>query len=78
MHCTGLKSVFHVVQTLSGAHPTSYLMDTDGPSPGVKQLGREVEVKNTWSYTSTLHVFTDWFLIKLSFITLLWFYLNRF
>jgi hypothetical protein len=32
---------FHVVQTGSGVHPTSYTMDTGGTFPGVKWQGRE-------------------------------------
>jgi hypothetical protein len=47
----------------SGAHPTSCPMGTGALTPGVKRPGREddysppssAEVKNTWSYTSTLH-----------------------
>jgi hypothetical protein len=42
------------VQTGSGAHPTSYPMDTgseaDCASPS------SAEVKNVWSYTSTLSI----------------------
>jgi hypothetical protein len=45
----------------SGAHPASYLVDTVGPSPGVKRQGREAghspptcaKVKKMWIYTST-------------------------
>jgi hypothetical protein len=51
----------HVAQTGSGAHPTSYPMDTEGPFPGVKRSKRKAdhlsptndEVKNTWIYLST-------------------------
>jgi len=45
-------------------HPAFYPMSTRGSFPGVKQLGHEAghllpssaEVKNVWSYTSTLPV----------------------
>jgi hypothetical protein len=54
-------SPLHVVQTDSGAHPASYLMDTGGSFPRVKWTVREAdhsppnsaEVKNTWIYTAT-------------------------
>jgi len=49
------------VQTGSGAHPASYLMDKGGFFPRIKRPGREFyhwspsipRVKNEWSYTST-------------------------
>jgi hypothetical protein len=55
-------SVFHVIQTGSGIHPTSYPMSTGALSLGVKRPGREAdhsppasaEVKKMWIYTSTL------------------------
>ena len=48
------------VQTVSGAHPTSYTIGA-GSSPGVKRPGRGVDhpphlalrLKKKWSYTST-------------------------
>jgi hypothetical protein len=58
----GISSLCCHVQTSSGAHPTSYPMDTGGAlTPGVKWPGHEVDhllppsakVKNVWSYTST-------------------------
>jgi hypothetical protein len=36
-------SLFHNVQIGSGAHPESYLMDTEGSFPGLKRLGREAD-----------------------------------
>jgi hypothetical protein len=56
-----LFSPLYVVQTGSGANPTSYPMVTWGSFPGVKRPGREAdhlpptsaEVNNTWIYTST-------------------------
>jgi hypothetical protein len=56
-------SLFQIVQTGSGVHPTSYPMGTGGAiSPGVKQSEREAdhsppagaEVKKMWLYTFTL------------------------
>jgi hypothetical protein len=56
------KITLHVVDTGSGAHPSSYPIGTGGLFPrGVKRPGREsdhspptsAEVKNTWIYTST-------------------------
>jgi hypothetical protein len=57
----GQLSLLHVVQTGSGAHPTSYLMGTGSSFPGVKWPGRKAdhspptsaEVKKIWIYTST-------------------------
>jgi hypothetical protein len=54
-------SLLHVVQTVSGVHPTSYPKDTEALSPGVKSRGSEAdhssptnaEVKKMWIYTST-------------------------
>jgi hypothetical protein len=54
-------SLLHVVQTGSGAHPTSYTMGTGGFSPGLKRPGREAnhspptsaELNKMWIYTST-------------------------
>jgi hypothetical protein len=54
-------SLFHIVQTGSGVHPTSYPMCTEGSFPGLKRQGRETdhspatsaEVKKMWIYTST-------------------------
>jgi len=51
-------------ETHSGAHPSSYPMGTGAFSLRIKRPGREVdhspppsaEVKNAWSYTSTLPV----------------------
>jgi hypothetical protein len=53
------------VQTGSGDHPASYSMDTGATSQEVKRPGRETgrspkssaEVKNGWSYNSTLYAF---------------------
>jgi len=60
----GNFSFHHLVQNISGAHPASYPMGTRGSSLGVKRPGREAdqlppfsaEVKNAWSYTSTLPI----------------------
>jgi hypothetical protein len=60
----GNLSLHHRFQNGSGAHPASYPMSTRGSSLGVKRLGREhdhsppssAEVKNAWSYTSTLPI----------------------
>jgi hypothetical protein len=57
-------SLHHRFQTVSGAYPASYSMGTRGSFPGVKRPGREAnhsppstaEVKNAWSYTSTLPI----------------------
>jgi hypothetical protein len=56
-------SFLRVVQTGSGAHPTSYPMVPRDLSPGVKRPGRETyhspqtsaELKKRWIYTSTPH-----------------------
>jgi hypothetical protein len=56
----GNFSLFHRVQTGSGAHPFSYPIGTGALSLGVKRPGREAdnsppstaEVKNAWRYTS--------------------------
>jgi hypothetical protein len=59
-------SLLHVVQTGSGAHPTSSpmgILGRGGHFPGVKLLGREANhslptsaiVKKTWVYTSSWH-----------------------
>jgi len=53
----GFKSLLKNAQTGSEAHSVSYLMDTLGPLPGIRQPGCEVnhstpssaEVKNGWS-----------------------------
>jgi hypothetical protein len=58
----GNFSLCHCVQIGSGAHPASYPMDTRGFPTGVKRPEREADdstpsiaqVKNAWSYTSTL------------------------
>jgi hypothetical protein len=69
----GNFSLHHRVQTGSGSHPASYPMGTGAVSLGIKRPGRKVdhsppssaEVKNAWSYTSTLqYVFMTWCLIK--------------
>jgi hypothetical protein len=60
-------SLFHRVQTGSGAQAASFTIGT-----GLKQPGREVDhsppsskVKNTWRYTSTpQYVFMAWCLVK--------------
>jgi hypothetical protein len=69
--CKGRGRTFslrHSVQTASGAHSASYRMGT-----GIKRPGQEAEhsppssaeVKNAWSYTSTLpYVFMVWYLVK--------------
>jgi hypothetical protein len=57
----------HLVQAVSGFHPSSYRLGTGGLSPWLKQQGREAdhspsataEVKKTWIYTSTPYV-TSW------------------
>jgi hypothetical protein len=57
-------SLLQNVQTCSGAHTVSYLMDAGGYCPEIKWLGREVnqlnslraEIKNEWSYASTPHM----------------------
>jgi hypothetical protein len=54
-------SLFHVVQTGSGIHPSYYPTDTGGSFPEGKAQGRETdrspptssEVKEIWIYTST-------------------------
>jgi hypothetical protein len=56
------KGFLDSVYAFFGAHPTPYPMDTGGSFFGIKQPGSEVhrsfpysaEVKNAWSYTSTL------------------------
>jgi hypothetical protein len=69
----GNFSLHHRVQNGSGAHPASYPMGTRGSFPGVQRPGREAdhsppssaEVKNAWSYTSTLqYAFMAWCLVK--------------
>jgi hypothetical protein len=59
---SGKFSLYHRVQTASGAHPSSYLMGTKGLSPRVKRPPeleadhtppRSADVTNTWSSTST-------------------------
>jgi hypothetical protein len=69
----GNFSVHHRVQNGSEAHPASYPMGTGDLSLGVKRLGRDgdrsppssAEVKNEWSYTSTLPIlFMAWCLVK--------------
>jgi hypothetical protein len=61
------------VRTDSGAHPASYPMSARALSLGVKRSEREthhlppssVEVKNTWSYTSTTqYAFMAWCSVK--------------
>jgi hypothetical protein len=50
----------HRVQSVSGAHPTSYAMDTAALALGIRWRGRErdhsppcsAEVTNAWSYAS--------------------------
>jgi hypothetical protein len=63
-------SLRHHVQTGSRAHPTSYPMGTEVPSPGIKQSGHEADhsppsramVQNTWSCNSTpQYVFLEWY-----------------
>jgi hypothetical protein len=57
-------SLLQNLQTCSGFHPASYLIDAGGYFPEIKWLGREViqltslsvEIKNEWSYTSILHM----------------------
>jgi hypothetical protein len=54
-------SLLHVVQSGSGVHPNSYLMNTGALSPGIKRPVREAdhsppasaEIKKMWIYTST-------------------------
>jgi hypothetical protein len=49
------------IQTVSGAHPAPYTMDTGGLSPMIKRPGHKAdhslpsnaEDKKAWSYTST-------------------------
>jgi hypothetical protein len=67
-------SPLHSLQTGSEAHPNSIQWVRGGAlSPEVKRPGREAdharpssaEVKNTWSYISTLqYVFMEWCLFK--------------
>jgi hypothetical protein len=61
------------VQTVSGAHSSSYPVGSRGSFPEVKQPEREadqsppssVEVKNAWSYTSTpQYAFMAWCSVK--------------
>jgi hypothetical protein len=57
-------SPHHRVQTGSGTHPASYPMGIRGSFFGMKRPGREAdrsppssaEVKNAWSYASTLRI----------------------
>jgi hypothetical protein len=65
------KSFLDSVQTYFGAHPDPFPMGTGGCFAGINRPGSEVdqlppystEVKNAWSYTSTLHfVFTTSYL----------------
>jgi hypothetical protein len=69
----GKFSLHHHVQTVSGAHPTSYPMSTWAFSLGVKWPGRKAdysppssaEAKNAWSYASTpQYVFMVWCSVK--------------
>jgi hypothetical protein len=69
----GNFSLRHQVQTSSGAHPVSFLMETTGYFPRGKAAGAwswpsppsRAEVKNAWSYTSTPQYFyTAWCLVK--------------
>jgi hypothetical protein len=61
---SGNFSLHHRFQNGSGAHPASYPMATRGSFPGVRRPGCEAdhsppssaEVKNAWSYTSTLPI----------------------
>jgi hypothetical protein len=56
--------LFRKVQTVSGAHPASYLMDNWSSFPRIKRPRREFDhwspssprVKNEWYYTSTSHL----------------------
>jgi hypothetical protein len=66
-------SLLHVVQTSSGAHPISYLLDTGGSFSGVKRPGREndhslpisAKAMKTLIYASTpSYVFMVWYLIS--------------
>lgn len=54
------SSIPHSVQTGSGTHTTSCPVRTEGSSPeggdGHSSPSGE-EIKNAWSYTSTIHVF---------------------
>jgi hypothetical protein len=36
-------SLLYIIQTVSGVHPTSYLMGIGGSFPGVKRQGREAD-----------------------------------
>jgi hypothetical protein len=69
----GNFSLHHRVQNGSGSYPSSYPMGTRALSRGVKRPGCEahhsppssVEVKNAWSYTSTLQYASKaWCLVK--------------
>jgi hypothetical protein len=66
-------SLHYLVRNGSGALPASYPMFTGGIFAGVKRSARKAdhspqssaEVKNAWSYTSTLpYVFMAWCLVK--------------
>jgi hypothetical protein len=61
MYSEEVTSIFDVVQTGSGVHPTSCPMGTGGSFPGVKWPVREAdhsplasaEVRKMWIYIST-------------------------
>ena len=60
-------SLLQNLQTGSAAHPVSYSLGTGVLSRGVKRPGRYInhssssaEVKNKWSYTSTLLYMPSW------------------
>jgi hypothetical protein len=69
----GFLYLHHRVKTSSGLHPASYPMGTGDSFPEVKRPGGEadhsppssVEVRNTWSYTSTFpYAFMTWYVVK--------------
>jgi hypothetical protein len=73
---TSKGSIFVMLHTGSGAHPSPYPMGIWALSQGIKRPGREVdhsppssaEVKNAWSYTSILpqYVFMPWCSVKIT------------
>jgi len=70
---SGNFSLHHPVQSSSGAYQGSYPIGNGGSFLAITQLGHEIdhlppsnaEVKNAWSYISTLrYVFMAWRLVK--------------
>jgi hypothetical protein len=52
-------SLFHIVQTGSGVHPTSYKMGTVGSFQGVKRQGREADHSPTSTEVKKMRIYTS-------------------